>query len=56
LWGIYGKLAKSREREKLIKEAGLKKPPKTAAEYIATLEQCQLPETAARLRPYAAQI
>jgi len=39
-----------------LQRAGLKKPPKTAVEYIATLEQCQLPETAARLRPYAAQI
>jgi hypothetical protein len=39
-----------------LQRAGLKKPPKTAAEYLATLTQCQLPETAARLRPYAAQI
>ena len=34
----------------------LKKPPKSSAEYIATLEHCQLPEIAARLRPYAADI
>ena len=28
----------------------LRRPPKTAAEYLATLEQCRLVETAARLR------
>jgi hypothetical protein len=39
-----------------LQRAGLKKPPKTAAEYMVTLEQCQLPETVSRLRPYAAQI
>jgi hypothetical protein len=39
-----------------IQRAGLKKPPKTAAEYMATLEQCQLPETVSRLRTYAALI
>jgi hypothetical protein len=39
-----------------LQRAGLKNPPKSAAEYLATLEQCKLPETAARLRPYAAQI
>ena len=39
-----------------LQRAGLKKPPKTAAEFIATLEKCQLPKIAARLRPYAAQI
>lgn len=32
--------------------AGLKRPPKTAAEYLATLAQCRLIETAARLRPH----
>ena len=32
--------------------AGLKRPPKTAAEYLATLEQCRLVETAARLGSY----
>jgi hypothetical protein len=32
--------------------AGLKRPPKTAAEYLATLEQCRLVETVARLRPH----
>lgn len=39
-----------------LQRASLKKPPKTAAEYLATLEQCQLPETAARVRPHADQI
>jgi len=39
-----------------LQRAGLKRPPKTATEYIANLEQCQLPETAARLRPFAAQL
>ena len=39
-----------------LQRAGLKNPPKSAAEYLATLEQCQLPETAARLRPFAAQV
>ena len=33
-----------------LQRAGLRNPPKTAAEYIATLEQCQLPELSARLR------
>jgi hypothetical protein len=32
--------------------AGLKRPPKTAAEYLATLEQCRLVETATRLRTH----
>jgi hypothetical protein len=36
--------------------AGLKRPPKTAAEYLATLEQCRLIETAGRLRPHAHEI
>jgi PIN domain len=36
--------------------AGLKRPPNTAPEYLATLEQCRLPETAARLRPHANEI
>jgi hypothetical protein len=39
-----------------FQRAGLKKPPRTAMEYLATIEQCQLPETAACLRPYADQI
>ncbi len=39
-----------------LQRAGLKKPPKTAAEYLAVLERCQLPATAGRLRPYAIQI
>jgi hypothetical protein len=39
-----------------LQRAGLRKPPKTAAEYLATIEQCQLPETAGRLWPYIAQI
>lgn len=33
--------------------AGLKNPPKSATEYLATLEQCRLPETVARLQPWA---
>ena len=32
--------------------AALRRPPKTAAEYLATLEQCHLLKTAARLRPH----
>ena len=35
---------------------GLERPPKSAAEYLATLEQCRLTETVARLRPHAAEI
>lgn len=37
-------------------KAGLKRPPKTAAEYLATLEQCRLIETVARLRPHSDKI
>jgi hypothetical protein len=36
--------------------AGLKRPPKTAAEYLATLELCRLVETAARLRPHEKEL
>ena len=39
-----------------LHRASLKRPTKSAAEYLLTLEQCQLPETAARLRPFADQI
>ena len=39
-----------------LHRASLKRPRKSAAEYLATLEQCQLPDTAARIRPLAAQI
>lgn len=39
-----------------LQRAGLKNPPKSAVDYLATLEQCQLPETAARLRPFATEI
>jgi PIN domain len=39
-----------------LHRASLKRPPKTAAEYLTTLEQCRLVETAARLRPHAAEI
>ena len=39
-----------------IHRASLKRPAKSAAEYLTTLEQCQLPETVARLRPHADQI
>jgi hypothetical protein len=33
-----------------LHRASLKRPPKTEAEYLATLEQCRLIQTAARLR------
>ena len=36
--------------------AGLTRPPKSAAEYMGTLEQCRLPETTSRLRPHADEI
>jgi hypothetical protein len=35
-----------------LHRASLTRPPKTAAEYLATLEQCRLVETVARLRPH----
>ncbi len=36
--------------------ASLKKPPKTVPEYLATLEQCRLPKTGARLGLFASEI
>jgi predicted nucleic acid-binding protein len=39
-----------------LHRASLKRPPKTAAEYLTTLEQCRLVVTAARLRPHADEI
>jgi hypothetical protein len=39
-----------------LHRASLKRPSKTAAEYLATLEQCGLIETMARLRPHADDI
>jgi PIN domain len=39
-----------------LQRAGLKNPTKSAAEFLATLEQRRLSETVARLRPFAAQI
>jgi len=39
-----------------LHKVSLKRPPKTAAEYLATLEQCGLVETVGRLRPYADEI
>jgi PIN domain len=36
--------------------AGLRRPPKTAAEYLATLEQCRLVETVSRLRGHEGEI
>ncbi len=39
-----------------LHRASLKRPPKTTAEYLATLEQCRLAETAARLRPHEDEI
>jgi hypothetical protein len=34
----------------------VRKPPKTVAEYLATLEQCRLPETIRRLRVHEDKI
>lgn len=39
-----------------LHRASLKRPAKSASEYLATLDQCRLPETVARLMPLAAQI
>jgi hypothetical protein len=39
-----------------LHRASLKRPPKTPAEYLATLAQCRLPELVARLGPHAAEI
>ena len=39
-----------------LHRASLKRPPKSADQYLATLEQCRLPETAARLRLHATVI
>jgi hypothetical protein len=39
-----------------LQRAGLKNPPRTAAEYLATLEKCQLPETTACLCRHAHEI
>jgi hypothetical protein len=39
-----------------LHRASLKRPPKTVAEYLATLEQCRLVETVARLRPHEEEI
>jgi hypothetical protein len=36
--------------------AALKRPPKTAAEYLATLDQCRLTEAVSRLRPHEGEI
>ena len=36
--------------------AALKRPPKSASEYLATLEQCRLTETAARLKSHDDEI
>ena len=36
--------------------AGLTRPPKSAAEYLATLQQCRLPETASRFRQHLNEI
>ena len=40
---------------KLHRES-LKRPPKTVAEYLATLEQCRLSEFVARLRSHEDEI
>ncbi len=39
-----------------IHRAALKKPPKDSGQYLATLEQCGLKETAGRLRPHTAEL
>jgi hypothetical protein len=36
--------------------AALRRPPKTAAEYLATLGQCRLSEAVSRLRPHEEEI
>ena len=40
----------------LLVRLAVSDPPKTTAEFLVTLEQCQLPEAAARLRPFAADL
>jgi hypothetical protein len=39
-----------------LHRASLKRPPKSADEYLATLAQCGLAGTVARLRPHAAEL
>ena len=39
-----------------LHRAALNKPPKDSGQYLATLEQCGLKETAARLRPHSAEL
>lgn len=39
-----------------LHRASLKRPPKAAAEYLSTLEQCGLKETASRLRPHETEL
>ena len=39
-----------------LHRASLRRPPKTVAEYLATLEQCRLTETVVRLRWHADEI
>ena len=39
-----------------LHRASLRRPPKSADEYLATLEVSRLPETVGRLRPHAAEI
>jgi hypothetical protein len=39
-----------------LHRASLKRPPKSANEYLATLEQCRRPETVACLRPHATEL
>jgi hypothetical protein len=38
-----------------LQRASLKRPTKSADDYLVTPGQCQLPETVARVRPHAAQ-
>jgi hypothetical protein len=39
-----------------LQRAGLRNPPKNVAEFLLSLEQCQLTETVNRLRPLAAEL
>ena len=40
-------------RQRSLHRESLKRPPKSAVEYLSTLERCQLPETASCLRAHA---
>jgi hypothetical protein len=40
----------------VLHRTSLKRPPKSAIEYLATLEQCGLIELVARLGPHASEL